>query len=1062
MLKHIKQVVNVIPNVSANVSVSRPVNRFLAAVGSNNMANQRKLLQKVYTSSPPVSVKINCLNIMLDNYLKFPPFINLYDVMAVYDDFDVARCYDDVTRDRFVNCLEWAVKNTKPGDRWRALSYRKRVLEEIGEGQGQDQIITGDKHPGPDLRPETGSIEPYKINGILTPDSLLQFIKTSLPHSKSITEYYDSLSPLDQAKFSDQYHETSTAKQLQIEENMANISVNIKDDTIIKALGKTARAEIDQWFTFAPLEPETKHYTGLLKLIDSNKLTNMLLSQAILSCIKHENERPMVELIFDLIYRFKLLAYSEARFKVTDDPDHLIGLMSSLLNLLINHCKVNVETLADPDFGNNLFIKSMKYRNNKSISVLKLNPLVYDRLVYSPEFLEAGELFLPMLCPPAPWTSPTTGGYLNSLKPVLSSKSESTYINYLQEFNKHGQLNFIYKNLNYMGSIPWCVNPFMAQVIQDIFSSQVPDVIKSNLDLPPLVSDLKKSDHSLREWPKVKTRALFFNSTRKLARAFRDNIFYFPHHLDFRGRVYPQAGVFTYHQEDSVRSLLQFWTPLALGPNGLNWLKYQLASLYGQDKLSAEDRIKFVDKNYTKIMASAKDPFIETWWSQSDKPWQVLSLCHELYQISLFQGPVETYKTRIPIHQDGSCNGLQHYAALTKDPKGAKTVNLLPSVEKQDVYTEVLNLMKQKLTDTKEHQIIDKIVTRKLIKRPIMTQVYGVTRYGSLNQISEELKHHKLHHLSEEEYLYYTENQMAIVNEITGLIFESIDHLFVNSKAIQKWLTQSCFKVISSISEEQDDFLNLNSTKPMMWTSPSGFPIIQMYYETYSKGIRTTLQHFSVKRPVQKKNQLVINKRKQLNAVAPNYIHSLDSVHLLMTCAQCEQQKVPFVAVHDSFWTTPRDADKLGDILRREFVSMYSQNPLQHLYEDMSMTLKDCYHVLWFDHTIHKNLGAEIQLVRGTYTSAINTKSAINTCLNREIHDSKALDHINSLIQSHKPKLYFKRNRDLYSADDLDGPLERFLVRRYTPVLVRATVLEPPPTGDLDLAQVLDSKYFFS
>lgn len=42
-----------------------------------------------------------------------------------------------------------------------------------------------------------------------------------------------------------------------------------------------------------------------------------------------------------------------------------------------------------------------------------------------------------------------------------------------------------------------------------------------------------------------------------------------------------------------------------------------------------------------------------------------------------------------PCGQDGSCNGLQHYAALGRDSVGAASVNLLPSDLPQDVYREV-------------------------------------------------------------------------------------------------------------------------------------------------------------------------------------------------------------------------------------------------------------------------------------------------------------------------------------------------------------------------------------
>lgn len=50
---------------------------------------------------------------------------------------------------------------------------------------------------------------------------------------------------------------------------------------------------------------------------------------------------------------------------------------------------------------------------------------------------------------------------------------------------------------------------------------------------------------------------------------------------------------------------------------------------------------------------------------------------------------VSEYMCGFPVHQDGSCNGLQHYAALGGDASGAAAVNLAPSPRPQDVYTAV-------------------------------------------------------------------------------------------------------------------------------------------------------------------------------------------------------------------------------------------------------------------------------------------------------------------------------------------------------------------------------------
>jgi DNA-directed RNA polymerase len=50
-----------------------------------------------------------------------------------------------------------------------------------------------------------------------------------------------------------------------------------------------------------------------------------------------------------------------------------------------------------------------------------------------------------------------------------------------------------------------------------------------------------------------------------------------------------------------------------------------------------------------------------------------LAACIELTNALRSSRPAE-YVSNLPIHQDGSCNGLQHYAALGGDILGAEKV----------------------------------------------------------------------------------------------------------------------------------------------------------------------------------------------------------------------------------------------------------------------------------------------------------------------------------------------------------------------------------------------------
>lgn len=75
------------------------------------------------------------------------------------------------------------------------------------------------------------------------------------------------------------------------------------------------------------------------------------------------------------------------------------------------------------------------------------------------------------------------------------------------------------------------------------------------------------------------------------------------------------------------------------------------------------------------------------------------------------------------------------------------------------------------------------------------------------------------------------------------------------------------------------------------------------------------------------------NVMKQKNAFPPNYIHSLDSSHMMLTSLHCERAKITFVSVHDCYWTHPNSVEKMSQICREQFVALHSQPILEDLSE---------------------------------------------------------------------------------------------------------------------------------
>mgnify|MGYP002363611652 CR=1 FL=1 len=172
----------------------------------------------------------------------------------------------------------------------------------------------------------------------------------------------------------------------------------------------------------------------------------------------------------------------------------------------------------------------------------------------------------------------------------------------------------------------------------------------------------------------------------------------------------------------------------------MRWLKIHLANKIGKDKLPLNDRVAYVDSIIDEVHKCAEDPWNNTFWLESENPWQALGVMFELSDALKSPNPYE-YISHIPVHVDGSCNGMQHYAALGKDSKGAEQVNLDKTPWPGDVYSAILKLVKHEIdsdTDARNEEIIWVLkgnVVRKTIKQTVMTSVYGVTYIGARKQI---------------------------------------------------------------------------------------------------------------------------------------------------------------------------------------------------------------------------------------------------------------------------------------------------------------------------------------
>lgn len=234
----------------------------------------------------------------------------------------------------------------------------------------------------------------------------------------------------------------------------------------------------------------------------------------------------------------------------------------------------------------------------------------------------------------------------------------------------------------------------------------------------------------------------------------------------------------------------------------------------------------------------------------------------------------------------------------------------MPAKVPQDVYTSVANKVEKLRQIDAANGLkiaidLEGVINRKLIKQTVMTTVYGVTRYGAMLQIKKQLNNIDFTSNSlEEASLYLTKNT-----------FQSLSEMFKSARKIQDWLTESAKYIASK-----------DRSRHVEWTSPLGLPIIQPY--TREKPYQS---NGKVDTPIV--NEMTVNLIKEKNAFSPNFIHSLDSCHMMLTSLNCEMLGVSFVSVHDCFWTHPSTVSIMNRICREQFVLLHSQPILEDLAE---------------------------------------------------------------------------------------------------------------------------------
>jgi DNA-directed RNA polymerase len=558
-------------------------------------------------------------------------------------------------------------------------------------------------------------------------------------------------------------------------------------------------------------------------------------------------------------------------------------------------------------------------------------------------------VLLPTLVPPKPWTTPYSGGYWTKhIREMTLVKTRNK--EYLQELASR-DMPEVYAAVNALQETAWAINTPVLEVMETLWQtgSEIAGLPRAdNLPMPPKAPWMEEGldketlteeqQLELKEW---KTKAfLVYDTNAKLrgkrvslmgllrvARMFRDEeAMYFPHQLDWRGRAYPTPLYLHPQGDDRQRGLLTFASTVPiLDQDAADWLAIHGAGIYGEDKCSLQDRVAWVYANEAEIIASARDPYSNRFWTTADKgtkPWSFLAFCFEW---AAFRAHGFGYESSLPIQMDGTCNGLQNFSAMLLDEVGGAAVNLIPNPEgkPKDIYqavADIVNVLIEKDAQEGNELALGWLgnVTRKVTKRPVMTLAYGSRQYGFTDQILEDTIN-PWKETSAQTYPFMGsrdgkewDNGFAAAQYLAKHIWQAVGEVVVAARQAMDWLQEAARTTASN-------------GLPIFWSTPDGFLVAQAYRVPNMKRVETTFERtrISMRYSV---GEGKLDSRRQASGISPNWVHSLDATHLRRTINAAHEEGIrSFSMIHDSYGTHAGNAVIMAAILREQFVQMYAE-----------------------------------------------------------------------------------------------------------------------------------------
>jgi hypothetical protein len=449
---------------------------------------------------------------------------------------------------------------------------------------------------------------------------------------------------------------------------------------------------------------------------------------------------------------------------------------------------------------------------------------------------------------------------------------------------------------------------------------------------------------------KAKSKAIEMKFVIAKIHAIGTNDFYQMVECDYRGRVYYTEPFLNFQGSDVSKGLFEFANAKPMDPSGYRWLCIHTACSYNQsyeleelptwvtsdyktylqdeglatisvDKMTLKDRELWTLNNLTWINRLADG---QTFRTEAEKPVSFLACCLDLKGYSEAEG---IYMSHLPIPVDGSNNGWQHLAAISKDKQAGELVSLVPNEIQKDFYVQVAKRLINRMPEWfAERKIPMKAIRKGLAKRGSMTRAYsaGQKKIGANMYYDCKVEG-------------YDTKYNITEDDCTPLSKQLI--LAINDTCVGP------LKTMKFIQKMTDHILSTGATCTS-WTTPSGFPVLYEVWRQKNITVRSTIRGIgqighSIKVPyITPEGDLIPCRRSFASGCSPNFVHSMDAAHMAKVIQSFNGD---FGAIHDSFSTHACDVDKLLEHTKWQFAMIYNSENFFTVIEDMLLDTREGY-----------------------------------------------------------------------------------------------------------------------